>query len=86
VARARVHKNASPALRMLGGAVGSSWHGRGSVHGRSQAGLARGIDPWVQCEAGGEVMAQGVVGGVLTKHGVHHRQWRHPGCRRGGAG
>jgi hypothetical protein len=36
--------------------------------------------------AGGEVMAQEVVGGALTKHGVDHRQWRHLGCRRGGAG
>jgi hypothetical protein len=49
----------------------SSWHGRGSVRGRSRAGLAQGIDPWVHCEAGGKVMAWEVVGGALTKHGVH---------------
>jgi hypothetical protein len=32
------------------------------------------------------VMAREVVGGALTKHGDHHRQWRRPGHRRGGAG
>jgi hypothetical protein len=65
------HGNGTRALGALGGLVGSRWHGRGGVHGRSRAGLARGIGPWVQCETGGEVTARGVVGGVLPMRHVH---------------
>jgi hypothetical protein len=84
LARARVHGNASPALRMLGDAVVSKRHDRGDVLGGVRARLAQGINPLGRGRSGGEVTSQGVVGGVLTKHGVHRRQWRRLGCRRGG--
>jgi hypothetical protein len=81
-----VHGNGARTLGTLGGSVASKRRGWGGVHGRSRARLAWGIDPWVRCEAGGEVMAREVVGGALTMHGAHRRHWQRPGCRRGGAG
>jgi hypothetical protein len=68
--------NGAHALCALGSPVMLVWQGRGASHGRSRAELARGIDPGVQCEAGGEVTTQGVVGGVLSVLGAH-------GCRGG---
>jgi hypothetical protein len=64
------HGNGVHALGALGGSVRSHWHGRGGVHDRSRAGLPRGIGPRVQCETGGEVTAQGVVGGALPRSGA----------------
>jgi hypothetical protein len=65
-----MHRNGTRALGVLGSSVGSRWHGRGGVHGRSQAGLPRGIGPRVQCGTGSEVTAWGVVGGALPQLGA----------------
>jgi hypothetical protein len=69
----QVHRNASPALRVLAGTVASEWHGQGVAHARSRAGAAWGIDHGGRRGAGGEVTARGGVGAVLPKFGVHGR-------------
>jgi hypothetical protein len=84
--RTRVCRNATHALGALGGQSGSIQRGRGGVHGGARACLVQGIDPLGRGGSGGEVTARSVVGGVLSKHGVHRWQWRRPGCRRGSAG
>jgi hypothetical protein len=47
------------------------WHGQGVAHARPRAGAARGIVPGGRDGAGGEVMGQEMVGGVLPRSGVH---------------
>jgi hypothetical protein len=68
-----VRGNATHALRALGGSMASGWHGRGAVHGRSEAGAARGIGHGGQHEAGGEVTGLEVVGAGPARIGVHCR-------------
>jgi hypothetical protein len=69
------------ALGALGIADVSKRRVQGSVHGRSRAGLAWGIDPWAQCEAGGEVTGQEADGALLTKWGCPRWPWRLAGRR-----
>jgi hypothetical protein len=67
----QVHGNERHALRALGGSLTLGWHGRGVLHGRARAELARGIDPGGRRGAGGEVIARGMVGAVLSVLGAH---------------
>jgi hypothetical protein len=59
------------ALRALDGTLASGWHGRGTVHGRTRAKLARGIGPGGRRGASSEVTAWGMVGAVLSVLGAH---------------
>jgi hypothetical protein len=65
----QVHWNERHALCALGGSLASGWHGRGALHGRARAELARGIGPGGRGGSGGEVMARAVVGGALPTRG-----------------
>jgi hypothetical protein len=67
----QVHGNERHALRALGGSLTSGWHGRGALHGRARAELAWGIDPGGRRRAGGEVIARGMVGAMLSVLGTH---------------
>jgi hypothetical protein len=66
-----VHGNEQHALRALGSSLASGWHGRGALHSRARAELARGIDPGGHRGAGGEVTTLGMVGAMLSMLGAH---------------
>jgi hypothetical protein len=78
--RARERKHA---LGVLGGSRASGWHGQGAVHGRSEAGAARGIGHGGQHEAGGEVTGLEVVDVGPARIGVHCRHGDDLGRVRG---
>jgi hypothetical protein len=65
-----VHGNAWHAPRALGGSAMSVWHGRGALHGRAQAKLARGIDQGGCRRPGGEVTAREMDSGALPRFGA----------------
>jgi hypothetical protein len=67
---AQVHGNVGRGLGALGGSVASDRRVRGASHDRPRPDLPRGIDPGVLGLAGGEVMEQEVVGGVLPRSGA----------------
>jgi hypothetical protein len=46
-------------------------HGQGTLHGRAQADLDRGIDPVGRGGSGGEVTTREEVGATLSQLGVH---------------
>jgi hypothetical protein len=65
-----VHGNVRHALCALGGSAVSVWHGRGALHGRARAKLARGIGQGGHRGASGEVTAREMDGGALPRFGA----------------
>jgi hypothetical protein len=62
-----VHGNTSVALGGLGGTVTSEWHRHSMAQGGSEGAASRGIGRRHARGIDGEVIGQGVVGGVLTQ-------------------
>jgi hypothetical protein len=70
--------NAAPTLCALVGLSAPAQRGQGDVHGRSEAGAARGIGHGGRHGAGGEVTGLEAVGGALPRSGVLGGQWQCP--------
>jgi hypothetical protein len=66
----QVHGNMWHALCALGGSAASVWHGRGALHSRAWAKLARGIGQGCRRRAGGKVTAREMDGGALPRFGA----------------